>query len=239
MQWLRLQRSRVYRVEGVPRGDGSPVLLVHGFLTWGLYLRTMRAWLERLGYRARIAHIGWNADCYDVLADHLRAETERFAGPPRRRVHLVGHSLGGVLVRAVAAHAPEIVASVTYLATPLRGLRVHPTLRVSNLVVRAAVHRQRGQSVFAECMTFACQCATVRAVAAPLPSSVPQLAVVARGDGLTDWRYEADPDTSPVLEVRSSHFGVAFQPSVYEALARNLAAAAERSAVASAASATS
>jgi triacylglycerol lipase len=230
-QWLRLRCAAIYRGDGVPRGDGSPVLLVHGFLTWGLYLGTMRAWLERLGYHARIAHIGLNADCYDVLADRLRAETERFAGPPRRRVHLVGHSLGGVLVRAVAAHVPELVASVTYLATPLRGLRVHPGLRLSNLAVRSAVRRRRDHSVFPECMTFGCQCAAVRALTTPLPSRVPQLAVVARGDGLADWRYEMDPETSRVLEVRSSHFGVVFEPAVYEALARHLTAAGDHAAV--------
>ena len=226
VQWMRLRRSPVYRGEGVPRGDGSPVVLVQGFLTRPMYLETLRGWLERLGYRVRIAEVGWNADCYDVLTDRVRAELESFrGGDAAQRVHLVGHSLGGVLVRAVAALAPELVGSVATLAAPFRGLRVHPALRLSNLVVRAVVHRRRGASVFPECMTFACQCATVRALAAPLPASLPQLAVSARGDGVADWRYEADLATTRVAEVDSSHLGVVFEPAVYEALARHLAAA--------------
>ena len=240
LQWLRLQRSPVYRGNGVPRGDGSPVLIVQGFLTRRAYLGTLRGWLERLGYRPRIAEIGWNADCFDVLADHVVAQTEHARGPERRAVHLVGHSLGGVLIRAAAARAPELVASVTTLATPFRGLRVHPTLRLANLVARAVVHRRRDASVFPACMTFACECATVRTLVAPLPASLPQLAIAVPGDGLVDWRYEGHAPTTRVVQVPGSHFGVVFEPAAYEALARHLAAAAatpvERDAVGPAAS---
>jgi pimeloyl-ACP methyl ester carboxylesterase len=224
--WLRLRRSRVYRGQGMPRGDGSPVLLVQGFLTRPLYLETLRAWLERLGYRARIANVGWNTDCYDVTADRVLTQTERLRGEGPQRVHLIGHSLGGILVRAVAARAPQLVASVATLATPFRGLRVHPSLRLSNIVARAVVRLRRAGSVFPECMTLACQCATVRALATPLPADLPQLAVVATGDGLVDWRYEADPTTTRVVEAPASHLGVVFEPTVYEALARHLAGAA-------------
>lgn len=225
VQWLRLRRSAVFRGEGVPRGDGSPVLLAHGFLTRRVYLEPMRAWLERLGYRARLADLGWNADCYDALGQRVRADAEDAARAAQGRVHLIGHSLGGLLVRAVAAQAPEIVASVASLATPFRGLRVHPGLRLTHLVVRARVLRERGRSVFPECMTFACRCATVRALAAPPPAGIPQLAVAAHHDGLLDWRYEADRATTQVLDVPSSHMGVVFEPAVYEALARHLASA--------------
>jgi pimeloyl-ACP methyl ester carboxylesterase len=224
VQWLRLRRSAAYRGEGMPRGDGSPVVLAQGFLTRPRYLEPLRGWLERLGYRARIAEIGWNADCYDVLADRIMVEAETASGEEQRRVHLVGHSLGGVLVRSVAARAPHLIASVTTLATPFRGLRVHPALRLANLATRAVVHLRR-RSVFPECMTFACQCATVSALKAPLPRTLPQLAVVVPGDGVADWRYEADPVTTQVVEVPGSHVGVVFEPAAYEALARHLAAA--------------
>jgi triacylglycerol lipase len=225
-QWLRLRLSAVYRGEGVPRGDGSAVLLVQGFLTRPIYLRTLGAWLERLGYRTRIVDLGWNADCYDILADRVMAELESVSDETQRPVHLVGHSLGGILVRAVAARAPHRVASVATLATPFRGLRIHPNLRVGNVLARAVVRLRRGPSVFPECMTFACQCTTVRALAAPLPASLPQLAIAAPGDGVADWRYEADPATTRVVHVPGSHLGIVFERTVYEALARHLAEAA-------------
>jgi pimeloyl-ACP methyl ester carboxylesterase len=226
MQWIRLRRSAVYRGEGVPRGDGSPVLIVQGFLTRGFYLDPLHGWLERLGYRPRIAHIGWNADCLDALGDRIVAQIARARVNGGRRVHLIGHSLGGVLVRAVAGRTPHLVASITTLATPFRGLRLHPGLRLVDVIVRATVHRRRYSTVFPECRTFACQCATVRALATPLPASLPQLAIVVPGDGLADWRYQADDATTRVVEVPGSHFGVVFEPRAYEALARHLAAAA-------------
>lgn len=225
VQWLRLRRSPVYRGDGVPRGDGAAVVLVQGFLTQPTYLRTMQAWLGRLGYRARIADIGWNADCLDALADRIIPQAARARHDSGARVHLIGHSLGGVLARAVAARAPELVASVATLATPLRGLRVHPSVRVSNLVVRALVHWWRDSTVFPQCVTLACQCPSIRAVATPLPTSVPQLAVVVPGDGVADWRYEADPASMRVVEVPGSHVGVVFEPAAYEALAEHLASA--------------
>lgn len=226
MQWLRLRRSAVYRGEGVPHGDGSPVLIVQGFLTRRVYLAPLRGWLERLGYRARIADVGWNADCLDALADRIVAQAARARADSGRRVHLVGHSLGGVLVRAVAARAPDLIASVATFATPFRGLRLHPGLRLSNLIVRGVIHRRRYPTVFPECMTFACQCATVRALAEPLPSGLPQLAIAVPGDGLADWRYEGDVMSTRVVEVPGSHFGTVFEPVAYVALARHLAAAA-------------
>ena len=226
LQWLRLRRSAVHRGKGVPLGDGSPVLLLQGFLTRRAYLGTLAGWLARLGYRPRIADLGWNADCLDALADHTIAQAARLRGEVRRPVHLVGHSLGGVLARAVGARAPQLVASVATLATPFRGLRLHPGLRLTNLMVRANVHRRRGPSVFPECLTFACQCAAVRALATPLPARLPQLSVVVPGDGLADWRYEGDAATTRVIQVPGSHLGVVFEPAAYEALARHLAEAA-------------
>ena len=224
-QWLRLRRSAVYRGEGVPHGDGASVLLVHGFLTRGLYLETLRAWLERLGYRADVAGLGRNADCWDVLTDRLRAHVESRARASQRSVHLIGHSLGGLLARAAAAQMPDEVASVTSLATPFRGLRIHPGLRLSSLCVRALVHRQRGWSVFPGCMTLACECPTVRTLAKPLPATLRQLSIIAHNDGVADWRYEADPATMRVVRVPGSHLGIVFEPAVYEALARHLATA--------------
>jgi hypothetical protein len=118
-----------------------------------------------------------------------------------------------------------MIGSVASLATPFRGLRVHPALRLGNLMMRAVVHAQRRRSVFPDCMTFACECATVRALAAPLPAGIPQLAIVARNDGLVDFRYEADRDTTRVVEVPGSHLGIVFEAAAYEALARHLGAA--------------
>ena len=53
----RLAASPVYQGHDVPRGNGEPVVLVHGFLMRGYYLRPMERWFRRLGYDARTAPI--------------------------------------------------------------------------------------------------------------------------------------------------------------------------------------
>jgi pimeloyl-ACP methyl ester carboxylesterase len=217
-EWLALRRSPVYRGDGVPRGDGAPVVLVQGFLTKGTYLAEMRAWLERLGYQARVANIGWNAGCIEVLGNALRDDIRRDSRP----VHLVGHSLGGIIARAVAARDPARVASVATLSSPFRGLRVHPSLRLAATIVRSSIHARR--TVPEGCFTLACECETVRAARTPLPETLRQLAVTTRDDGFVDWRYCTGPATRAVY-VDASHVGLAFNAGVYEALAWHLDAA--------------
>jgi pimeloyl-ACP methyl ester carboxylesterase len=225
VEWLRLRASVVHRGGGVPRGDGAPVVLVHGFLTRGAYLRPFRAWLERMGYRAQIADIGWNADCTDVLTDRLLAVVRRTVDTTGATVHLIGHSFGGVLSRAAAARARDRIASVTTLGSPFRGLALNPALRLGAAAVRASIHARRGDAVRARCLTLGCDCASVCALQAPLPSDLPQLAIATRHDGVADWRYGVDPATTGTVHVTASHVGLVLNPAAYRAVALHLAAA--------------
>jgi triacylglycerol lipase len=223
-EWPALRRSPVWRGEGVPRGDGAPVLLVQGYLTRPGYLQPLHDWLARLGHAPEIVDLGWNADCLDVAAGHLAARVRAAHAAGGRPVHLVGHSLGGLLARAVAVGEPARVASVASLGSPFRGLRIHPALALAVRATRAAVRARRGRGVYPECQTLACPCATVRALAAPAAGAVRHLAVATRDDGVADWRYCVDASGGDVAVVGGSHIGLVVNPAVYAALARHLAA---------------
>jgi pimeloyl-ACP methyl ester carboxylesterase len=227
IELARLRVSPVYRGHGVPHGAGDPVLLIHGFLMRGGYLRPLEAWLQRIGYRARIARIGLNADCVDVMSERLLTIVAQVSEGAGARVHLVGHSLGGLLARVAASRAPERVASVASLGSPFRGLRVHPAVRAAAAVVRAATRVRRGAAVRAGCLTLACECGAVRALRHAPPADMPQLAVITRYDGIADWRYCMDP-SMPVVEVPSSHIGLVASPAAYRALAGHLSRACTR-----------
>jgi pimeloyl-ACP methyl ester carboxylesterase len=228
LELATLHASSVYRGHGVPQGAGDPVVLVHGFLMRGRYLWPMQRWLRRLGYRAQIAGIGVNADCIDVMTDRLLRVVAGVSEEANGPVHLVGHSLGGLLARAVATRAREQVASVAVLGSPFRGLRMHPVVRAAAGVVQVVIRARRGVTVRSRCLTLACDCLSVRALHQPAPADMPQLAVVTRHDGLTDWRYCMDPSTTTVVGVSGSHVGLVWSPAAYRALADHLRRASPR-----------
>src|ERR1035438_652263 len=121
MVYLRL--SPVYWGFGIPPGDGSAVVVIPGFLLTDLYLTEFRSWINRIGYKAYFSGIGLNAECPNLLIQHKLTETiEKAYKETGKKVHLVGHSLGGVIARAAASQMPDRIASVITMASPFRGV---------------------------------------------------------------------------------------------------------------------
>ena len=72
-----LHRDPVFYGRGVPRGDGRTVLVIPGLFGNDLYLRPLRSWLSRIGYRPVRSGVSINAGC----PDRLRTEIERSLSP--------------------------------------------------------------------------------------------------------------------------------------------------------------
>lgn len=122
----------------------TPIVFLHanGFPA-GCYRLLFEAWrdqgytvhtIERLGHDPRYpVTSNWPA-LRDQVADFIDAL-------PQRPVHLVGHSLGGMLSLLVASRRPELVASLTMLDSPvLVGWRAHSVqvLKRSGLMGRVS-----------------------------------------------------------------------------------------------------
>jgi len=60
LELARLHRDPLFAGADLPRGDGSPVLLVPGFMGGDGSLVTLRDWLLRLGYEAEPSGITFN-----------------------------------------------------------------------------------------------------------------------------------------------------------------------------------
>src|SRR4029453_15855327 len=71
LDWLALRASPVFYGLGVPRGDGSAVVLVPGFLGTDWYLLELYGWLGRLGYRPCLSRIGRNTERPETLSRRL------------------------------------------------------------------------------------------------------------------------------------------------------------------------
>lgn len=222
MVYLRL--SPVYWGFGVPAGDGSAVVVIPGFLMNDLYLTEFRAWINRIGYKAYFSGIGVNADCPNLLIQHkLNATIEKAYRETGRKVHLVGHSLGGVIARAAAYQSPERVASVISMGSPFRGVSLHRAVLRAAQVVRGQILERHGEGVLPACYTAACTCNFLEALSVKLPKSVFQTAIYTKSDGIVDWRVCRTGHPNIDFEVSATHIGMAFNPIVFDLIAHRLA----------------
>ncbi len=224
---LFLHATPVYYGFGVPRGDASGVVIIPGFLGTDLYLMELHAWLQRIGYRSYFSGIGINAECPNLLVQrHLNETIARALSETGRRIHLIGHSLGGVIARSVAGQRPRDVASVITLASPFRG-----TAATSRTVLHAAeairqrILREHGPGVLPTCYTGRCTCSFADSLKRDIPKSMFETAVYTRDDGIVDWRYCMTGNSEVDFEVPGTHIGMAFNPSAYTIVAERLAKA--------------
>jgi esterase/lipase len=227
LDWVALHASPVYYGLGVRRGDRSAVIVVPGFMGTDHYLMPMYYWLRRIGYTPYYSGIGWNADCLNTLVGKLSQTVQKAYRETGRKVHLIGHSLGGILARSAAERNAGQVASVITLGSPFRGVRSHPIVLQTAKAVRSKILSQRkGQAgypdTYPECYTGFCECNAMQSLQKDF-DAIKQTAVYTRTDGIVDWRVCMDEDASRNFEVKATHIGLAFNPSAYSVIAKRLA----------------
>jgi pimeloyl-ACP methyl ester carboxylesterase len=104
----------------LPKGDGHSVLVIPALFSCDRLTRGFRAALTELGYEAE----GWGAGInfgptqasWALLAARVLALAARSGSP----ISLVGHSLGGVMARALASEHPAVVRRVITICSPFR-----------------------------------------------------------------------------------------------------------------------
>jgi pimeloyl-ACP methyl ester carboxylesterase len=218
-----LYRGPSWSDHEVAVGNGTPVLLVPGYLAGDRSLGPLAAWLRQIGYSPQPAAISVNVDCatrtLERLVRRLRAVTEAHGD----RALIVGHSLGGVLGRLLASREPDLVRGVVCLGSPLMSLdAVHPVVRANVRLMGALGDLGMPGVLSRGCLNGPCCAESRRLVRAPFPAQVGFVSVYSRSDGIVDWRSCLDPDAEHV-EVDSTHIGMAMNPVVFRELAARLA----------------
>lgn len=223
---LLLHATPVYYGFGVPRGDGSGVVIIPGFLGTDLYLNELHGWLARIGYRPYFSGIGVNAECPNLLIQrHLNDTIKKALTETGRKIHLIGHSLGGVIARSVAGQQSKDIASVITLASPIRGTLANHTVVHAAEAVRLRIVQEHGQDVLPHCYTGRCTCNFINSLRREVPAAMIQTAIYTRHDGIVDWRYCMTRDPEIDFEVPGTHIGMAFNPAAYSIVAERLAQA--------------
>lgn len=223
---LLLHATPVYYGFGVPPGDDSGVVIIPGFLATDLYLTELHGWLGRIGYQPYFSGIGINADCPNILIRrHLNDTIEQALDETGRKIHLIGHSLGGVIARSIAGQRPKDIASVITLASPFRATVMTRSVFQAAEAIRLRILQEHGQRVLPDCYTGRCTCNFIDSLKRDVPDSMVQTAIYTRHDGIVDWRYCMTRNPEDDFEVPGTHIGMAFNPLAYTIVGDRLAKA--------------
>jgi triacylglycerol lipase len=224
VELVLLHAAPVYYGLGTPHGDGSGVVLIPAFLCPDHYLFPLHRWLGRIGYQAFFSGMSFNAECPNLLIKRCLNETiEKALAKTGRRIHLIGHSLGGIIARSIAGQRPQDIASVITLAAPFRGTAAHSSILRAAGIVRRGILKKHGGAVLPACYTGHCTCDFVDSLQRSVPPSVVETAVYTRDDGVVDWQYCKTDNPEADFPVSGTHVGLAFNPSVYTIIANRLA----------------
>jgi len=196
-----------------PRGDGHAVLVIPGFTATDASTALLRHYLGLLGYDTHSWQLGRNIGPKSIgyhgekLLARLRDIHAASGGP----VSIIGWSLGGVMARQVARHAPKLVRQVITLGSPFTGEpRASTVWRLYEMIAG----QRMGSPAMARHLRES-------ALAPPVPST----AIHTREDGIVAWQNCIEPAGSETdnIQVRGSHCGLGANPAVFYAIADRLA----------------
>jgi pimeloyl-ACP methyl ester carboxylesterase len=212
----RRTRRRTSYVGRAAGRTGDPVVLVPGFLAGDGTLALMARELRRSGFRTYRSHIRANVGCTVNAAAELEARLESIAIRRGSRVHIVGHSLGGMLARGIAVRRPDLVSGIVTLGSPMLAPAAHHVSLAASVELFVRLSRAGVPGLLAEaCVAGDCARQSFEESRRPVPDGVAFTAIYSRRDGIVDWRACVDPLATPV-EVAASHLGMALDPRVID-----------------------
>ena len=205
-----------------PIRDDEPVLLVPGFMAGDGTLGLMRRALQQQGLRTYRSHIRANVGCTLNVASQMEMRLESIAQRRGSKVRIVGHSLGGMLARGVAARRPDLVSGLVTMGSPMLAPGAHHVSLSASVAMLVRLSRAGFPGVMSEdCVAGACARQSFDEGRAPLADTISFTSIYSKSDGIVDWRACIDPAAIP-LEVRASHVGMALDPRVIAAVTQAL-----------------
>lgn len=204
------------------RRSVEPVVLVPGFMAGDSTLLLLSRHLRKMGYRTYRSTMHANVGCTQKASYALERRIEAIAIKRDRKVTIVGHSLGGLLARGIAARRPDLIDGIITMGSPMLAPgAVHSVLALDLSVMialkRAGVWKFMGE----DCTSGDCARLSWEESRRELDSSVAFTSVFSRRDGIVDWRSCLDPGARTV-EVSTSHCGMAVDPVVFDILTDTL-----------------
>jgi pimeloyl-ACP methyl ester carboxylesterase len=218
----RLHRRDATCATRTPNRSLDPVVLVPGFMAGDATLLLLSRHLRRLGHRTYRSTMHANVGCTREATDALERRIEAIAIKRERKVAIVGHSLGGLLARGIAARRPDLVDGIVTMGSPMLAPGAAHSILLLDLAIMVALRRAGlGNTMGEDCTAGDCARLSWEESRSPLDKSVAFTSIFSRRDGVVDWRACLDPAATSV-EVTTSHLGMALDPDVFDIVARTL-----------------
>lgn len=215
-------------LRALPKGDGHTIITIPGFMGADGSTAMLRRFLRGRGYNAVSWGLGRNAseasaDTLEDFMDHRAVIESQIAmriaqeyQSSRRKVTLVGWSLGGLYAVALAHRYPQWIRQVITLGTPFGDPR-----GTALFSLMSRVNGSEGN------VSEASLRAWVDYTYSGGELRVPVLVLFSETDGIVGSsiaRCEGDPAFVTNMAVAASHVGFPFNPVVFAVIANHLVA---------------
>lgn len=208
--------TRGHVQKNAPQGDGHPVMVIPGFMSSDSFTLPLRRSLEVLGYDVYPWDQGNNLGLRDSTCEDLEQRVREISRITGRKVSLVGHSLGGIYVRAIAHRQAQYVRQIITLGSPFNAsFESQDTDTKGGALARAYERMNEGAEndvlPRSDMMCF--------------PPPLPSTSVYSRGDGIIGWQHCLDiaGENTENIRVPGSHTAMAHNPLVLCVIAHRLA----------------
>ncbi len=208
---------RARRRRPAPELDGTdPVLLIPGFLAGDTSLVAMSRSLRSLGFRTYRSGILANVGCTYSAGRVLETRLEDIVERRGTRVQVVGHSLGGMIARGLAARRPDLVSGIVTMGSPMMAPGAHHSalswgvealVRLSQVGIPGLMSQ--------DCVAGSCARESFDESRREIGPDVGFTAIYSHHDGVVDWRACIDP-SAVAVKVDASHCGMAVDPRVID-----------------------
>lgn len=211
-EFFNIQFYPVYYGIGVPHDHKSPVLTIPGFTGSDLSLIYLNTFLGRINYDVHSSGIIYHRNPeYEI--ERLSEKVDEIYKKKGRKIHLIGHSLGGMVARGIAYLNPHAVASVNALGSPIGDFEknVDPfVLTWAKTIIPSFGNRDDLEKRKMQ-------------LSKPLPDNIKTTYIYTKEDGVVYWKSTIDPNPKAKnIEVPGTHSALVANPHVYKHLARVL-----------------
>ena len=226
-EFVQLLADPVYYGAGLPRGDGRLVLVLPGLFGNDWYLRPLRVWLNRIGYRSVPSTLAVNAGCPERLTREVESNLHRRMESVPGAVVLIGHSRGGILARAIASRLGGEVSHLVLLGSPVGAIS-----RVTSFGGAAGWKSPAHSGVTAagtlarrlldpECEAPFCGCPFPQDLVRPLDPGTIVISIYSSEDPIVP-AWSCHMPGAINIEVTGSHIGLAANRDVYREMSTAL-----------------